>query len=105
MKDYDEKIKMPINEPANGKKKSQIQEFVDYHGGPGVQHIALRSFDIIASVSALKVRGVEFLSVPKIYYDNLRKELDVSSMKIQESMDMLEKLNILVDHDENGFVL
>ncbi|KAJ3268802.1 hypothetical protein HK104_005255, partial [Borealophlyctis nickersoniae] len=62
MTDYDEVVKMPINEPAVGKKKSQIQEFVDYHGGAGVQHIALRTEDIIKSVSALRARGVEFLS-------------------------------------------
>ena len=62
MTDYDEKVKMPINEPAVGKKKSQIQEYVDYHGGAGVQHIALRTEDVITAVSHLRERGVQFLS-------------------------------------------
>jgi 4-hydroxyphenylpyruvate dioxygenase len=62
MTDIDEVIKMPINEPAAGKKKSQIQEYVDYHGGAGVQHIALRTNDVIKSVSNLRARGVQFLS-------------------------------------------
>ena len=62
MADYDEVIKMPINEPAKGKKKSQIQEYVDYHGGAGVQHIALRTNDIISSIKSLRARGVEFLT-------------------------------------------
>ncbi|KAJ3128795.1 hypothetical protein HK098_003561 [Nowakowskiella sp. JEL0407] len=105
MTDRDEKIKMPINEPAVGKKKSQIQEFVDYHGGAGVQHIALRTHDIIKAVSSLRARGVEFLSIPKVYYENLKIRLSASRTKVHESIDILESLNILVDYDENGYLL
>ena len=74
--DFDEVIKMPINEPANGKRKSQIQEYVDYYGGAGVQHIALSTPDIIKAVTALKDRGVEFLTIPDAYYERLRKGLE-----------------------------
>jgi len=70
MADFDEKIKMPINEPANGRRKSQIQEYVDYYGGPGVQHIAMRTEDIITTVTRMKQRGVVFLEkIPDSYYD------------------------------------
>lgn len=103
--DYDEKVKMPINEPAPGKKKSQIQEYVEYYGGAGIQHIALRTEDIITSVSALTARGVEFLSVPSTYYENLRIRLASSKVKVAESLDILEKLKILIDFDENGYLL
>lgn len=92
---------MPINEPAPGQRVSQIQEYVNYHGGAGVQHIALRSFDIITSIQALKLRGVEFLSVPKSYYDTIRKKLVGHKTIVQENMDTLESLNILVDFDEH----
>ncbi|KAJ3083351.1 hypothetical protein HK102_001115 [Quaeritorhiza haematococci] len=105
MTDYDEVVKMPINEPAAGKKKSQIQEYVDYNAGAGVQHIALRTNDIIKSVTSLRERGVEFLSVPKTYYENLKIRLQSSKTKVTENMDILEKLAILVDYDENGYLL
>ncbi|KAI8926334.1 Glyoxalase/Bleomycin resistance protein/Dihydroxybiphenyl dioxygenase [Entophlyctis helioformis] len=105
MTDYDQVVKMPINEPAVGKKKSQIQEYVDYHGGAGVQHIALRTEDILKSVSNLRARGVEFLSIPKAYYDNLRIRLASSKVKVTEDMDTIEKLHILVDYDEGGYLL
>ncbi len=80
MTDFDEKIKMPINEPAPGKKKSQIQEFVDYYAGAGVQHIAMRCEDIITTVRRMKDRGTEFLTIPDAYYENLRKGLAASSI-------------------------
>lgn len=105
MTDPDEKIKMPINEPASGKRKSQIQEFVDYYGGPGVQHIALNTSDIITAVSNLRARGVPFLKVPKAYYEQLRARLATSKTKVKEPMEVLEKLHILVDYDENGYLL
>merc|ERR1719499_2004796 len=73
MADYDETIKMPLNEPAKGKRKSQIQEYVDYHGGAGVQHIALRSGHIIDSITNMKKRGCKFLSIPDSYYDHLKR--------------------------------
>lgn len=106
MTDSNERIKMPINEPANGKRKSQIQEFVDFYGGPGVQHIALNTEDIIGSVSALKRRGMKFLVVPDTYYDNLRRNLAAqTNIEIKESLDILQKLNILVDYDDKGYLL
>ncbi|KAI9208015.1 Glyoxalase/Bleomycin resistance protein/Dihydroxybiphenyl dioxygenase [Polychytrium aggregatum] len=105
MTDYDEVVKMPINEPAVGKKKSQIQEYVDYHGGAGAQHIAIRTEDIINSVSNLRARGVEFLSIPPKYYTNLKVRLASSAVKIAEDLSIIEKLNILVDFDENGYLL
>ncbi|KAJ3411609.1 hypothetical protein HDV05_001978 [Chytridiales sp. JEL 0842] len=106
MADYDEVIKMPINEPAPGLKKSQIQEYVEYNAGAGVQHIALRTTDILKSVSALRARGVEFLTIPSAYYENLRHRLAApGAVKIQESLDEIEKLNILVDFDEQGYLL
>ena len=87
---------MPINEPAPGKKKSQIQEYVDYHGGAGVQHIALRTESIIEAVTNLRARGVKFLSsmlyfylVPDTYYENLKIRLQHSACKVQEDLDIL----------------
>jgi 4-hydroxyphenylpyruvate dioxygenase len=100
MTDFDRNIKMPINEPAKGLRKSQIQEYVDYHGGAGVQHIALRSGDIIATITNLKSRGMEFLTVPKKYYDQIRTRLATSAVKITESIDKLEQLSILIDFDD-----
>lgn len=105
MTDYDETIKLPVNEPANGKRRSQIQEFVDYYGGAGVQHIALRTNDIIQSVSKLRERGLQFLSIPSAYYDLLKKRLSSSKVNVTEDIDTLQKLQILVDYDENGYLL
>ncbi|XP_062584813.1 uncharacterized protein LOC134246462 [Saccostrea cucullata] len=102
---YEETIKMPINEPAPGKRKSQIQEFVDYYGGAGVQHIAMNTDDIIKSVSILRERGLQFLEIPKTYYKNLRERLKKSKVKIAEDMDRIQKLNILIDYDDNGYLL
>ncbi|KAJ3216938.1 hypothetical protein HDU67_008757 [Dinochytrium kinnereticum] len=105
MADYDEVVKMPINEPAPGKKKSQIQEYVEYNAGAGVQHIALRCDDIIEAVSQLRNRGVDFLSIPDTYYENLRIRLAASPVQVKEDMDTLQKLKILIDFDENGYLL
>lgn len=105
MADPDEKIKMPINEPAMGRKKSQIQEFVDYYGGPGVQHIALNTSDIISSVQNLRARGVEFLRVPDTYYDQLRENLKSAKITVKEPLEVLQELQILVDYDEKGYLL
>jgi 4-hydroxyphenylpyruvate dioxygenase len=103
--DYDENIKMPINEPAKGKKKSQIQEYCDYYNGSGVQHIALNTDDIIESIQKLRKRGVQFLNIPKTYYDNLRKKIPSMNIKIKEDIDKLEELRILIDYDDNGYLL
>ncbi|KAJ3364504.1 hypothetical protein GGF32_001604 [Allomyces javanicus] len=105
MADYSEKVKMPINEPAKGRKRSQIQEYVDYYGGAGAQHIALRTNNIIESVQALRARGYEFLTIPAVYYDNLKLRLASSRTKITEDLEVIKKLHILVDYDENGYLL
>lgn len=102
---YEETIKMPINEPARGLRKSQIQEYVDYNGGAGVQHIALRSHNIIESVQRLRARGVDFLQSPASYYANLKEQLKKSKVKIIEDLDVLQKYNILVDYDDEGYLL
>lgn len=106
-------VKMPINEPAPGKKKSQIEEYVDFYGGAGVQHIALRTPDILTSVSNLRARGVEFINVPPTYYATMRQRLFSSnpkeksrrSWKLKEDFDEIERLNILIDFDEGGYLL
>ncbi|XP_073482877.1 4-hydroxyphenylpyruvate dioxygenase [Aquarana catesbeiana] len=102
---YEETIKMPINEPASGKRKSQIQEYVEYYGGPGVQHIALNTSDIITAITNLKGRGMEFMSVPPSYYQTLRENLQTAKIQVKENIDILEELKILVDYDENGYLL
>ncbi|KAK1832162.1 4-hydroxyphenylpyruvate dioxygenase [Podospora conica] len=100
-------VKMPINEPAPGKKRSQIEEYVLFNSGPGVQHIALRTPDIIATVSAMRARGVEFIQVPPTYYDTMRRRLKTErrEWELQEDLDVIEKLNILIDYDERGYLL
>lgn len=100
-------VKMPINEPAPGKKKSQIEEYVDFYGGAGVQHIALRTNNIIAAVSNMRARGVEFISVPETYYTTMRMRLktDKRNWKLQEDFDTIQSLNILIDFDEGGYLL
>ncbi len=94
-------IKMPINEPAPGRKKSQIQEYLDFYQGPGVQHIALLTGDIIKTVSALKGNGVSFLKVPPSYYEALPERVG----PIKEALNELSGLGILVDRDQEGYLL
>ena len=94
-------IKFPINEPADGKKKSQIEEFLDFYEGPGVQHIALLTGDIIETVKELKGRGLEFLHVPTTYYEELEDRVGT----IDEPIDQLQDLGILVDRDDEGYLL
>jgi 4-hydroxyphenylpyruvate dioxygenase len=101
MQDGSGRIKFPINEPATGKRKSQIQEYLEYHHGPGVQHIACTTSDIIKTVSALRARGVEFLRVPSTYYEDLEDRVG----KIDEPIERLAELGILVDSDEEGYLL
>ncbi|XP_051525041.1 4-hydroxyphenylpyruvate dioxygenase-like isoform X1 [Myxocyprinus asiaticus] len=102
---YEETVKMPINEPAMGKRKSQIQEYVEYYGGPGVQHIAMNTSDIITAIRNLKERGMEFMSVPDTYYQQLKENLKHSKVRIVEDISILEELKILVDYDDNGYLL
>ena len=94
-------VKFPINEPAHGKKKSQVEEYLDFYGGPGVQHIALATDNIVETVSALSARGVEFLKVPGTYYDELLNRIG----PIDEDLSALKKLGILVDRDDEGYLL
>jgi 4-hydroxyphenylpyruvate dioxygenase len=101
MANGNERIKFPINEPAQGKKKSQIDEYLDFYGGPGVQHLALATDDIIGTVSALRDRGIEFLTAPTTYYETLQKRVG----KIDEPLDQLRDLGILVDRDPDGYLL
>jgi 4-hydroxyphenylpyruvate dioxygenase len=101
MQDGSGKIKFPINEPAEGKKKSQIQEYLDYYYGPGVQHIACSTGDIITTVRHLRDNGIEFLRVPTTYYEELEDRVG----KINESVAELADLGILVDRDEEGYLL
>ena len=101
MQDGSGKIKLPINEPASGKHKSQIQEYLEYHHGAGIQHIACSTSNIIETVTQLKQAGVEFLHVPLAYYENLEARVG----KIDESIDRLAELGILVDRDEEGYLL
>jgi 4-hydroxyphenylpyruvate dioxygenase len=103
--DYDENVKMPINEPAKGLKKSQIQEFVEFHGGAGVQHVALNTDCILTAISALRARGVEFLTIPPKYYTNLKLRLAKSPVEVAESLEEIERLGILVDFDDKGYLL
>lgn len=106
MANREETVKMPINEPAKSRKAvSQIQEYVDYYGGAGVQHIALNTGDIIHAIEALRARGLEFLSIPDSYYANLRERLAQAGMHLQEDLTRLQKLKILVDFDEKGYLL
>lgn len=103
--DYDEVVKMPINEPAKGLRKSQIQEYVEYHGGAGVQHVALNTDDILTAIVSLRKRGVEFLNIPAKYYVNLRERLKKSPVVIKEDLARIEELGILVDFDDKGYLL
>lgn len=95
------RIKFPINEPAPGLKRSQVDEYLDFYEGAGVQHVAVATDDIVATVSGLRDRGVEFLTVPTTYYDVLEKRVG----KIDENIDALKELGILVDRDDEGYLL
>jgi 4-hydroxyphenylpyruvate dioxygenase len=101
MANGNDRIKFPINEPASGKKKSQIEEYLDFYRGPGAQHLALATDDIIETVTALRDRGVEFLRAPTTYYQELQERVG----KIDEPLDVLEELGILVDRDPDGYLL
>jgi len=101
MANGNERIKIPINEPAKGKKRSQIEEFIDFYRGPGVQHIAMATDDIVASVTKLRNQGVEFLTIPSSYYAELTDRVG----QIDEPVDDLAGLGILVDRDDEGYML
>ncbi|HEY7304580.1 MAG TPA: 4-hydroxyphenylpyruvate dioxygenase [Bryobacteraceae bacterium] len=101
MTNGNERIRFPINEPAEGRRKSQIEEYLDFYGGPGVQHIAMATADIIGTVTKLQQQGLEFLSVPSTYYEELTARVG----KIDEPIDELARLGILVDRDDEGYML
>lgn len=94
MCDYDEKVKMPINEPAAGLRKSQIQEYVEYHGGAGVQHVALNTPDILHAITNLQARGLECLRVPAAYYEDVKKRLAKSPVKVRASRMYMESAHL-----------
>jgi 4-hydroxyphenylpyruvate dioxygenase len=95
------RIKLPINEPAQGRRKSQIEEYLDFYRGPGVQHIALNTDDIVSTVRNLQERGVDFLKTPTAYYEDVLDRVG----NISENVKDLAELGILVDHDEEGYLL
>jgi 4-hydroxyphenylpyruvate dioxygenase len=101
MANGNDRVKFPINEPAHGKRKSQIEEYLEFYHGPGVQHIALATDDIVDTVSKLRRQGVEFLRVPSTYYDGLLARMG----PIDEPVPRLQELGILVDRDEEGYML
>ena len=101
MSDADHRVKFPINEPAEGLKKSQIEEYLDFYGGPGIQHVAIATDDIVATVRALRANGVEFLATPGSYYDALAARVGA----IDEEIAVLRELSILVDRDDLGYML
>lgn len=94
-------VKFPINEPADGKKKSQIEEYIEFYKSAGVQHIAIATDDIISTVTELRSRGVEFLYVPEVYYEEVWQRVG----KINEDVNKIKELNILVDRDDEGYLL
>ncbi|MEM7050727.1 MAG: 4-hydroxyphenylpyruvate dioxygenase [Acidobacteriota bacterium] len=101
MSDDRQVIKFPINEPAEGRKKSQIDEYLDYYNGPGVQHIAMLTGDILTTVEKMRANGIEFLTVPDTYYDELPSRVG----DIDEAVEAIRQLGILVDRDEDGYLL
>lgn len=94
-------IKFPINEPAKGLKRSQIEEYITFHNGPGVQHVAIETDDIVETISKMRAQGVEFLDIPESYYSDLLDRVG----PIDEDLEPLQKLNILVDRDDKGYML
>jgi 4-hydroxyphenylpyruvate dioxygenase len=101
MSDGQGKIKFPINEPAEGKRKSQIEEYLEFYGGPGVQHVAMTTSNIVETVEALKERGIGFLETPETYYEDVGDRVG----EIDESWEDLRRLRILADRDDDGYLL
>jgi 4-hydroxyphenylpyruvate dioxygenase len=95
------RVKFPINEPAEGKRKSQIDEFLEFYGGPGAQHLAVATRDIVRTVTELRERGVEFLTIPETYYEDVPERIG----EIDESLEDLARLGILIDRDDEGYML
>jgi 4-hydroxyphenylpyruvate dioxygenase len=95
------RVKFPINEPAEGKRKSQIDEYLEFYGGPGAQHIAVATRDIVKTVEEMTARGIQFLRTPESYYDEVPARIG----EIQEDLEDLRRLGILVDRDDEGYLL
>ncbi len=95
------RVKLPINEPAPGVRKSQVEEYLDFYGGPGIQHLALTTNDILHTVEELRKRGVDFIRVPETYYENLEERVG----HIKESLDEIRRLGLLVDRDDEGYLV
>jgi 4-hydroxyphenylpyruvate dioxygenase len=95
------RVKFPLNEPAEGKRKSQIDEYLEFYGGPGAQHIAVATRDIVKTVESLQARGIEFLRTPDTYYEEAPERVG----EIDEDMEDLKRLGILVDRDDEGYLL
>jgi len=95
------RVKFPLNEPAEGKRKSQIDEYLEFYGGPGAQHIAVATRDIVKTVESLTARGIEFLRTPDTYYEEAPERVG----EIEEDMEDLKRLGILVDRDDEGYLL
>lgn len=100
-----EKIKMPMNEPAKGICKSQIEEFLEFYNGPGVQHIAVLTYDIVTTVRNMRLRGVEFVPTPNLYYESILPRLLRTGLSLEEDISQLQELGILIDFDEKGYLL
>ena len=94
-------VKFPINEPAEGKKKSQVEEYLDFYNGEGVQHVAIATADIVATVTEIQKRGIEFLNIPASYYETVLERVG----KIDEDLEPLQRLGILIDRDDEGYLL
>jgi 4-hydroxyphenylpyruvate dioxygenase len=101
MSNGNERVKFPINEPAAGKRKSQIEEYLEFYRGPGVQHIAMATDDIVGTVAALRRQGVDFLRIPSTYYEELVSRIG----PIDEPLEQLRELGILADRDDEGYML
>jgi 4-hydroxyphenylpyruvate dioxygenase len=95
------RVKLPINEPAPGVRKSQVEEYLDFYRGPGIQHLALTTGNILQTVEKLRKRGVDFIRVPDTYYENLAERVG----DIKESLDEIRRLGLLVDRDDEGYLV
>ncbi|SRR6266536_1153266 len=100
-----ELVKMPINEPAVDKRKSQIEKYIDFYSGAGVQHIVLRTTDIISAVTNMRARGVESITIPDTYYSAMRLKLKSAGIVLDEDFETLQRLGILIDFNEGGYLL
>ncbi len=106
MASENESVKMPVNEPAKGLKTSQIEEYMEFNAAAGIQHVAIKVPDILTAVSEMKKHGVEFIDVPESYYQNIKKRLQITKHpKFEESLEKIKTLGILIDYDENGYLL